>query len=99
MAAAVTSAVNSRMQSRIQSTVQSRTVSQAASLMGSRCGSMSSLYEVDGPLPDTIGQIQQVTENQEAVMSFYYTGDDNQVKQKYLHLYVLLQFTNSSFPR
>jgi len=80
MAAAVTSAVNSRMQSRIQSTVQSRTVSQAASLMGSRCGSMSSLYEVDGPLPDTIGQIQQVTENQEAVMSFYYTGDDNQVK-------------------
>ena len=59
---------------------------------------MSSLYEVDGPLPDTIGQIQQVTENQEAVMSFYYTGDDNQVK-KYLHLYVLLQFTYSSFPR
>ena len=76
MAAAVTSAVNSRVHSR----VHSRTVSQAASLMGSRCGSMTSLYEMDGPLPDTIGQIQQVTEHQEAVMSFYYTGDDNQVK-------------------
>ena len=41
---------------------------------------MSSLYEYEGPLPDTIGQIQQVTEQQEAVISFFYTGEDNKVK-------------------
>ena len=40
---------------------------------------MTSLYELDGALPDTLGQIQQVTENQEAVMSFFYTDQDNQV--------------------
>merc|ERR1712029_717708 len=28
----------------------------------------------------TIGQIQQVTEHQDAVMSFYYTGQDNKLK-------------------
>ena len=67
------------------SRVVSRGVSAAPSLlgsrMGSRCDSMSSLYEVDGPLPDTIGQIQAVTEQQEAVISYYYTGEDNQVSQ------------------
>ena len=76
MAAAVTSAV----QSRVHSNVHSRPMSTSASLMGSRCNSMSSLYETDGPLPDTIGQIQQVTEHQDAVMSFYYTGQDNKLK-------------------
>ena len=40
---------------------------------------MTSLYDVDGPLPDTMEQIQQVTESQEAVMSFFYTDQDNQV--------------------
>jgi len=76
MAAAVTSTV----QSRVHSNVHSRPMSTSASLMGSRCNSMSSLYETDGPLPDTIGQIQQVTEHQDAVMSFYYTGQDNKLK-------------------
>ena len=40
---------------------------------------MTSLYDPDGALPDTLGQIQQVTESQEAVMSFFYTDQDNQV--------------------
>ena len=39
---------------------------------------MTSLYDPDGSLPDTLGQIQQVTESQEAVMSFFYTDQDNQ---------------------
>jgi len=73
-----------RQSSSNHSRVVSRGVSAAPSLlgsrMGSRCNSMSSLYEVDGPLPDTIGQIQAVTEQQEAVISYYYTGEDNQVK-------------------
>ena len=74
-----------RQSSSNHSRVVSRGVSAAPSLlgsrMGSRCNSMSSLYEVDGPLPDTIGQIQAVTEQQEAVISYYYTGEDNQVGQ------------------
>ena len=74
MSAAVTSS-----QSRVVSRAVSTAPSLLASRMGSRCNSMSSLYELDGPLPDTIGQIQQVTEQQEAVMSYFYTGDDNQV--------------------
>ena len=77
--------MSAAVSSGIQSRVVSRGVSAAPSLlgsrMGSRCNSMSSLYELDGPLPDTIGQIQQVTEQQEAVMSYYYTGDDNQVTE------------------
>jgi len=84
MAAAVNSAtqstVHSSVHSAVHSKVHSRAVSTAASLMGSRSGSMSSLYEYEGPLPDTIGQIQQVTEQQEAVISFFYTGEDNKVK-------------------
>ena len=40
---------------------------------------MTSLYDPDGALPDTLGQIQHVTESQEAVMSFFYTDQDNQV--------------------
>ena len=40
---------------------------------------MTSLYDPDGAVPDTLGQIQQVTESQEAVMSFFYTDQDNQV--------------------
>ena len=82
MSAAVTNGRQSS--SSTHSRVVSRGVSAAPSLlgsrMGSRCNSMSSLYEVDGPLPDTIGQIQAVTEQQEAVISYYYTGEDNQVK-------------------
>ena len=65
----------------------SRVVSTAATpLAGSRHGSMSSLLDLEGggggggALPDTIGQIQAMTEQQEAVMSFYYTDTDNQLK-------------------
>jgi len=80
MSAAVSSGVQSSGQSRVVSRGVSTAPSLLGSRMGSRCNSMSSLYELDGPLPDTIGQIQQVTEQQEAVMSYYYTGEDNQVK-------------------
>eukprot|EP00091_Calanus_sinicus_P001585 TRINITY_DN11596_c0_g1_i1.p1 TRINITY_DN11596_c0_g1~~TRINITY_DN11596_c0_g1_i1.p1 ORF type:complete len:313 (-),score=77.49 TRINITY_DN11596_c0_g1_i1:83-1021(-) len=78
MAAAVSSqsGVNSLVTSRIPSRVMSR----AASRMGTRNNSMTSLTDLDGALPDTLGQIQQVTESQEAVMSFFYTDQDNQVK-------------------
>ena len=61
------------------SRIASRVVSTAASRLGTRNNSMTSLHDVDGPLPDAIEQIQQVTENQEAVMSFFYTDRDNQV--------------------
>ena len=85
MAAAVSSAVQSKAHSMVNSNmaskVGSRVISTATSLMGSRCDSMSSLVtDTDGPLPGTIEQIQAVTEHQEAVMSFYYTGEDNQLK-------------------
>ena len=85
MSAAVTngrhSSTHSRVVSRGVSAAPSLLASRMGSRMGSRCNSMSSLYEVDGPLPDTIGQIQAVTEQQEAVISYYYTGEDNQVSQ------------------
>ena len=61
------------------SRIASRVVSTAASRLGTRSNSMTSLHDLDGPLPDTIEQIQHVTENQEAVMSFFYTDEDNQV--------------------
>merc|ERR1719490_293816 len=41
---------------------------------------MSSLHNVDGELPETLGSIKSVTDSQEAVMSFYYTDAANQVK-------------------
>ena len=61
------------------SRIASRVVSTAASRLGTRNNSMTSLHDMNGPLPDTIEQIQQVTESQEAVMSFFYTDQDNQV--------------------
>jgi len=79
LAAAATQAT-SRGHSLVTSRIPSRAMSKAASRMGSRSDSMNSLFNLDGPMPDTIGQIQHVTESQEAVMSFYYTGQDNQVK-------------------
>jgi len=78
MAAAVTS--QSRLNSVVNSRMPSRVMSRATSRLGTRNNSMNSLYDLDGSLPDTLGQIQHVTENQEAVMSFFYTDDDNQVK-------------------
>ena len=81
MAAAVSSAVQSTVHSSKASKAPSRVMSTSTSLMGSRCDSMSSLVtDTDGPLPGTIEQIQAVTQHQEAVMSFYYTGEDNQLK-------------------
>ena len=44
-----------------------------------RTNSMSSLHNVDGELPETLGSIKSVTDSQEAVMSFYYTDAANQV--------------------
>ena len=41
---------------------------------------MSSLHNVDGELPETLGSIKSVTDSQEAVMSFYYTDAANQVR-------------------
>jgi len=79
MAAAV-SASQTRENSMAASRIASRVVSTAASRLGTRNNSMTSLHDMDGPLPDTIEQIQQVTESQEAVMSFFYTDQDNQVK-------------------
>ena len=40
---------------------------------------MSSVHNVDGELPETLGSIKSVTDSQEAVMSFYYTDAANQV--------------------
>ena len=45
-----------------------------------RTNSMSSLHNVDGELPETLGSIKNVTDSQEAVMSFYYTDAANQVQ-------------------
>ena len=61
------------------SRIASRVVSTAASRLGTRNNSMTNLQDMDGSLPDTIEKIQQVTESQEAVMSFFYTDKDNQV--------------------
>ena len=41
---------------------------------------MSSLHNIDGELPETLGSIKSVTDSQEAVMSFYYTDAANQVR-------------------
>ena len=47
-----------------------------------RTNSMSSLHNVDGELPETLGSIKSVTDSQEAVMSFYYTDAANQVHSR-----------------
>jgi len=84
LAAAVLSQSHSRVvslgPSRRGSTVASRAVSRVPSRLGSRSNSMESIYDVDGELPDTIEQIKKVTESQDAVMAFYFTDSDNQVK-------------------
>ena len=63
----------------VTSRIPSRAMSRAASRLGTRSNSITSLYDPDGAVPDTLGKIQQVTESQEAVMSFFYTDQDNQV--------------------
>jgi len=70
----------SRMASMAVSRATSRVGSRVGSRMGSRTNSMNSLHNIDGELPETLGNIKTVTENQEAVMSFYYTDASNQVK-------------------
>ena len=71
----VQSRVGSRMGSRF--TVQSPQSGHSSMLL--RTNSMSSLYNIDGELPETLETIKNVTETQEAVMSFYYTDSENQV--------------------
>jgi len=66
--------------SRLASVAASRVQSRVGSRMGSRTNSMSSVHNVDGELPETLGSIKSVTDSQEAVMSFYYTDAANQVK-------------------
>merc|ERR1711936_1540117 len=76
----VQSRVGSLAPSRLASMAASRAQSRVGSRMGSRTNSMSSLHNVDGELPETLGSIKSVTDSQEAVMSFYYTDAANQVK-------------------
>ena len=53
---------------------------------------MSSLHNVDGELPETLGSIKSVTDSQEAVMSFYYTDAANQVRSaKCNEIYVFVE--------
>lgn len=66
--------------SRSESRAASRTASRVVSRMGSPYTSMTDLHDIDTEAPDTIEQISKVTEAKEAVMSFYYTDADNQVK-------------------
>jgi len=72
--------VGSLAGSRMASLVTSRVCSRVGSRMGSRTGSMNSLHNIDGELPETLGNIKTVTETQDAVMSFYYTDSSNTVK-------------------
>ena len=44
---------------------------------------MNSLHNIDGELPETLDAIKNVTETQDAVMSFYYTDSENQVATKH----------------
>ena len=69
----------SRLASMAVSRATSRVGSRVGSRMGSRTNSMNSLHNIDGELPETLGNIKTVTENQEAVMSFFYTDASNQV--------------------
>ena len=55
---------------------------------------MSSLHNVDGELPETLGSIKSVTDSQEAVMSFYYTDAANQVHLcKYNEICMIFKLT------
>ena len=70
------------MTSLVGSTVPSRVGSCAVSRMGSRVNSEDSLCELGGKLPGTIEQIKHVTDNQEAVMAFYYRDSSTEVREK-----------------
>ena len=70
----------------VGSAVSSRVGSCAVSRMGSRVNSEENLCEVRGKLPGTIEQIKQVTDNQEAVMAFYYKDSSKQVTIELLGL-------------
>ena len=79
LASRVQSRVGSRMGSR--STVESLKSGRPFMLL--RTNSMNSLHNIDGELPETLDAIKNVTETQEAVMSFYYTDSENQVATKH----------------
>ncbi|XP_023342586.1 patatin-like phospholipase domain-containing protein 2 [Eurytemora carolleeae] len=69
----------SRVTSRGPSRVPSRSVSRAVSRMGSRSSSISNLTDLDDDSP-ALEHIRYVKQYQNAVMAFYYTDADNQVK-------------------
>ena len=99
MASRVGSLAPSRRGSLLPSMAVSRVGSRLGSRMGSRStvlcprsgrssmllrtNSMNSLHNIDGELPETLDAIKNVTETQEAVMSFYYTDSENQVAAKH----------------
>ena len=87
----------SRVQSRVGSRMGSRLIVESlksgCSSMLLRTNSMNSLHNIDGELPETLDAIKNVTETQEAVMSFYYTDSENQVAAK--HHYDLAGLTPS----
>jgi len=75
----------SRAQSTFVSRAGSRGTSRIPSRMGTRTNSMDSLlpdsgFESDLSQDLALQQISKMTENQDAVMSFFYTDEDNQVK-------------------
>ena len=69
------------MTSLVGSAVPSRVGSCGVSRMGSRVNSEDSLCELGGKLPGTIEQIKHVTDNQEAVMAFYYRDSPTEVRK------------------
>jgi len=79
----LSAAVVSRVSSCVGSLAPSRrgsVISRAVSRMGSRINSSDSLCDLGQELPGTIDQMKQLTENQEALMSFYYNDSKSQVK-------------------
>jgi hypothetical protein len=81
------SLLSSRVQSRVGSRMGSRSTVlfpwSGRSSMLLRTNSMNNLHNIDGELPETLDAIKNVTETQDAVMSFYYTDSENQVATKH----------------
>ena len=69
----------SLIQPRRFSLIPSASAASALSRMGSRNNSSDDLIEYVDEVPSTIGNIKEVTDSKEAVMSFYYKDTSNQV--------------------
>jgi hypothetical protein len=52
-------------------------------------------FLLDGDAPDTIELIRQVSTNQNAVMAFYYTDADNQVRTRFPEIKVYKSYFSS----